>query len=184
MTDMIYASDGQSSAIVPYDITGQAQVSVQVQYNGALSKAVTLPVFPSRLGIFTFGAGSGQAAVINQDGTVNSPSNPAIANSIVSIYATGRGLPNPPGADNQITGATIANFKDSVFVSLYDDGSDPGFAYSATVLYYGSAPQAVPGLIQINAQLPAVVPPANAVPPFVVSSATGFVEQAISIAIR
>jgi uncharacterized protein (TIGR03437 family) len=38
--------------------------------------------------IFTSGS---QGAILNQDGSVNTPSNPAKLGSVVSIYATGAG---------------------------------------------------------------------------------------------
>ncbi len=40
--------------------------------------AVRMPVLGSRPGIFTVdGSGRGQGAILNEDGTLNSPSNPA-----------------------------------------------------------------------------------------------------------
>jgi uncharacterized protein (TIGR03437 family) len=182
---MIYASDGQSSAVVPYDLAGQTTVSVQVQYNGASSTQVTLPVLDTRLGVFSLGTnGTGQAAVINQDGTVNSASNPAAANSFVSIYATGGGLPSPLGATNQITGTGASTFKGSAYVRLYSDGSCDSTYFPATVTYYGGAPEAVPGLIQINAQLPGDVPTGDAVPLYIGLDTTGTVEQMVTIAVK
>jgi uncharacterized protein (TIGR03437 family) len=155
-----------------------------VEYNGLVSSAVSLPVFESRLGIFSFNAtGAGQAAVVNEDGTINSPANPAKRGSIVSIYATGGGLTQPAGADDQITGDG-ANFKSSAYVGLISDGSDETPSFSAQVLYYGGAPRSVPGLVQINAQLPDSVPPGDAVPLFVGVLGTLGVEQILTIAIR
>ncbi len=182
---MIYASGAQSSAIVPYDIAGQSTVSVQVQYNGAPSNAITLPVFDTRLGVFSFGPdGTGQAAVINQDGSVNSPSNPAAPNSTVSIYATGGGLPNPLGTDNEITGTSPSAFKNTAYVRLDSDGSCDAPYYPATVTYYGGAPQTVPGLVQINAQLSPDAPVGDAVPLYIGLDPSSTVEQTVSISIR
>ncbi|HTB17593.1 MAG TPA: hypothetical protein VK708_05725, partial [Bryobacteraceae bacterium] len=63
----------------------------------------------------------------NQDGSLNSASNPAARGSVVSLYATGQGA-----------GATI---------TLTIAG------YNAPLLYAGPAP-GFPGLMQINAQIP------------------------------
>ena len=46
---------------------------------------------------------SGQGAVLNQDGTVNSRFNPARLGTVVAIFATGGGLLNPLRPDGSIT---------------------------------------------------------------------------------
>jgi uncharacterized protein (TIGR03437 family) len=182
---LIYVSETQSSAIVPFGVAGKTSVNVQVEYNGVLSSAVNLPVFESRLGIFTFNSsGAGQAAVVNEDGTINSPANPAAPSSVVSIYATGGGLTQPPGADDQITGDGLTSFKSSAYVRLTNDGSCDTPYFAAQVLYYGGAPRSVPGLVQINAQLPDDVPPGDAVPLYFGLSPDSGVEQVVTIAIR
>jgi uncharacterized protein (TIGR03437 family) len=182
---LIYVSDQQSSAIVPFDIAGKTSVNVQVEYNGVVSGAVNLPVFESRLGIFSFSAsGAGQAAIVNEDGTINSPANPARRGSTVSIYATGGGLTEPAGADDQITGDGAPKLKSSLYVRLISDGSEDAPYYAAQVLYFGGAPRSVPGLVQINAQLPDSVPPGDAVPLYVGFLPTLGVEQVVTIAIR
>jgi len=89
--------------------------------NGSVSTVAAAP------GIFTVAGETGQAAALNQDGTVNSAGNPVARGSIVAFYLTGDG------------GAAIS-------VSI---GS-----YSADVLYAGPAP-GYPGLTQINAVVPA-----------------------------
>jgi len=89
-------------------------------------------VAASAPGIFTATGATGQAAAVNQDGTLNSPSHRAVRGSIVSLYATGQGS----GMEN---------------VSLTIDG------YSAALFYAGPAP-GFPGLMQINAQIPSDFP--------------------------
>jgi uncharacterized protein (TIGR03437 family) len=149
------------------------------------SSAVKTPVFDARLGVFSFGPnGTGQAAIINQDGTVNSASNPAARGSVVSIYATGGGLGNPPGVDDHITSANAPVFKSSAYVRLDSDGSCDAPFYPAEVLYYGGAPDSVPGLVQINARLPLDVPSGSAVPVFFGLDSSATVEQTVTIAVR
>jgi uncharacterized protein (TIGR03437 family) len=170
---------------VPYDVAGKSTVGVQVKYNGVQSAAVTVPVFDSRLGVYSYGPnGTGQAAITNEDGTINSPFNPAARGWVVSIYATGAGLPDPPGADDQITGSNPPVFKTSAYIRLVSDGSCDAPYFPAEVLYYGGAPQSVPGLIQINAQLPPDVPPGDAVALYFGLSPNSGVEQAVTIAIQ
>ena len=78
-------------------------MDIQIEYQGVLSDVVTVPVLPSRPGIFSLdGSGQGLLAILNQDGSVNSPSNPAARGSIVTIYATGGDERDPAVADGQI----------------------------------------------------------------------------------
>jgi uncharacterized protein (TIGR03437 family) len=182
---LVYVSGQQSSAIVPNDVAGKSNVRVQVEYNGVQSSAVAVPVFDSRLGVFSFGpGGTGQAAVINEDGTVNSSFNPAAPGSNISIYATGGGLAKPADVDNQITGPNPSPFPTSVYVRLDSDGSCDAPYFEAQVMYYGGAPQSVPGLVQINAQLPFDVPVGDAVPLYLGLYPNATVEQTVTIAIR
>ena len=89
----MYVSDRQTTAIVPYGIVDAASVDVQAEYRGTLSNTVRLPVRTTRLGVFSMdGSGQGAAAAFNQDGTVNSTSNPAHTGSVVTFYATGAAL--------------------------------------------------------------------------------------------
>ena len=182
---LIYVSDQQSSAIVPYDLAGKSSASVQVEYNGVQSSPVVVPVFDARLGVFSFGEnGAGEGAIINEDGTVNSPFNPAAAGTFVSIYATGGGLTSPVGADNQITGANPMPISASTYVRLDSDGSCDAPYYPAAISYYGGAPESVPGLMQINVQLPAGAPVGDAVPLYIGLNSGPSVEQMVTIAIR
>jgi uncharacterized protein (TIGR03437 family) len=183
---LVYVSEKQSSAIVPYSVTGKATVDVQVEYRGVLSSAVKMPVVESRLGVFSFGAsGSGQGAIVNEDGTVNSSFNPARRGSVVSIYGTGGGLPQPPGETDRITGNNPSPHKSLAYLRLASGGECDEFpGFEAEVLYYGSAPRSVPGLVQINARLPLDAPAGDAVPLFFGLPSYTRVEQVVTIAIR
>jgi hypothetical protein len=89
---LLYVSDQQSSTIVPYAVAGRASVDVQVEYLGVRSDPVTVPVLASRPGIFSVDAsGQGQGAILNEDGTLNSSSNPARRGSVITIFGTGGG---------------------------------------------------------------------------------------------
>ena len=95
---LLYESTGQVAAIVPYEVASSAQVGVQANNNGQLSPIYMFPLAASAPGIFAMNAaGSGAGAILNQDYTLNSPSNPAVAGSVIMVYATGGGQTNPPG---------------------------------------------------------------------------------------
>ena len=61
-------------------------------YDNQTSTTETFPVAASAPGIFTMNSsGSGQGAILNQDYSVNSPTQPAAPGSIIMLYATGGG---------------------------------------------------------------------------------------------
>src|SRR5215468_8122532 len=75
---LIYAVAGQVSVVVPYAVSGKSTTQVQVSYQGQSSNTVSIPVAVVAPGIFTLDAsGVGQGAILNQDGTVNSATDPA-----------------------------------------------------------------------------------------------------------
>lgn len=145
---IIYSSAGQVSAIVPFGIAGRASTSVVVQYLGAASTPIPLRVVDAIPGIFMLDA-SGQGAILNQNGSVNSAQNPAAAGSIVSIYATGAGQTTPPEVEGQIVNTTPFP-KPVLPVTASIGGAD------APVSYAGAAPGLPTGLLQVNARVPNV----------------------------
>ena len=154
---LLYASDGQVSAIVPYDVAGRPSVDVRVEYSGVRSNAVNIKVAPTAPGIFTAtGTGTGQGSILNQDYRANSASNPAGRNQLVLIYLTGAGVMDPASGNGVITGATLQ--KPVAAVTVQIGGVD------APVLYAGSAPGLVSGLVQVNVRIPQTVPVSNAAP--------------------
>jgi uncharacterized protein (TIGR03437 family) len=154
---MVYAGLNQVSAIVPYSVAGRAVSTVQVLVNGSDLPALELPVAATAPGIFTVDASGGSGgAILNQDQTLNTPSNPAPRCSIISIYGTGAGQMLPAGVDGQIAGVPPA--QPLIPVKVQIGGTD------AEVLYAGAAPGLVSGVIQVNARVPAGIAPGGIVP--------------------
>jgi len=87
---------------------------------------------------------------VNQDGTVNSPSNPAAPGSYVSIWGTGFGSIDPPCATGGLNPFAAVNLNSNVSISAY--GAPIGETVSAA--YAGSAPGMACGVDQINFQVP------------------------------
>lgn len=75
-----------------------------------------------------FANASGEASVVDQDGTLNSPTNPAARGSVIALFGTGEGVTGLPFS------VTIGG-------------------YPAAILYAGPAGN-YPGMFQINAQVP------------------------------
>jgi uncharacterized protein (TIGR03437 family) len=153
---IIYTSAGQVSAIVPYEVAGAATAQILVNYQGNNVAGGIVTVAPSAPGIFTVNSGTGQAAALNQDTSVNSASNPAAAGSIIVLYVTGEGQTAPQGVDGKI--ASAASLPAPVLPVTVTIGGQP-----ATYAYAGAAPDEVAGVMQINASIPAGVT-GNAVP--------------------
>jgi uncharacterized protein (TIGR03437 family) len=109
-------------------------------------------------GIFTADStGSGQAAAVNQDGSLNSAAKPAKTGSFISLYITGDGQTNPGGVDGKL--ANTAPYPATVFPVKVTVGGLP-----AVVSYAGAAPTSVAGLTQVNVQIPTGTPVGAAVP--------------------
>jgi uncharacterized protein (TIGR03437 family) len=150
---LLYTSSGQIGAVVPYEISGQLGTQVQVRTSAGTSDPVALPVVPAAPGIFSADfTGSGQGAILNQDGvTINSFKNPAAKGSIVSIFATGEGQTLPNGVDGRLaTGGNLPVPAAPVSVLINGERAD--------VLYAGAAPGQVAGLFQVNVRIPADTP--------------------------
>jgi uncharacterized protein (TIGR03437 family) len=148
---LIYSSAGQVNAIVPFEATGLA--TVQVVAEGIPSGSWAIPVAPSAPSIFTAnGTGMGQAAIVNQDGSFNSASNPAARGTAIQIYATGGGQTSPPSSTGSVAqGAASLALSTTVTIG----------GVTAQVLYAGSAPGEVDGVVQINAIVPSGATPGS-----------------------
>jgi uncharacterized protein (TIGR03437 family) len=147
---LIFVSQDQINAIVPYEVGGQTSVPVVVTNNGTASASFTVPVVAVAPAIFALSEnGSGQGAIENSDASVNGTGNPAAPGSIISIYATGEGQLVPRGTTGCITGGTLPLPKPVAAVSV-TIGGEP----ASSITYAGEAPDSVCGLIQINATLP------------------------------
>ena len=141
---LIFTSSGQINLQVPYQVAGRANTVVVVTNQGTASDPVTVPVVAAQPGLFTQ-AGSTQAIVLNQDNSVNSSSNPAVKGSVVTLFATGAGVVNPPVATGKPAPASPLSLANGVSVTI--GGAD------ARVLFGGLTPGYV-GLLQVNVEVP------------------------------
>jgi uncharacterized protein (TIGR03437 family) len=125
---LFYTSATQINALAPVSLATNSTAAISIVVDGAAIAGSPVPVAPAAPGIFTTSGATGQAAATNQDGSLNSASNPAARGSVVSLYATGQGA-----SQGGVT-LTIAG-------------------YNAPLLYAGPAP-GFAGLMQLNAQIP------------------------------
>jgi uncharacterized protein (TIGR03437 family) len=144
---LLYSSSAVTAAIVPFSVGTQDFGKLQVFLNGILSNSYSLQVLPEVPGIFTNDStGGGQGAILNQDYSRNSSSNPARKGTAVSVYATGFGAVSPPISDGVL--APDAPSSNIQLVTATVDNE------SATVLYAGTAPGLVAGVTQVNVVIP------------------------------
>jgi uncharacterized protein (TIGR03437 family) len=144
---LVYVTATQLAATVPYSVSGEQTTSMVISSNGVPSSPATMNITAAAPGIFSSDAsGTGQAAALNQDNTVNGTSNPASIGSVVALYGTGGGT---------LTTDALPLLKLPVTATV---GGLP-----ATVYYAGIAPGLVQGAMQVNVQIPSGVTPGPAV---------------------
>jgi uncharacterized protein (TIGR03437 family) len=160
---LLYVSATQINAVAPYEIASMAgnRVTVQVVINDVPGASITDLVVNTAPAIFNLG--NNQAAVINSNGTVNGPNNPAARGDYISIYATGEGQTTPPGIDGYVaTATTLSTPNAKVSVSIGQTTAD--------VIYAGTA--SFDGFFQIDAYIPTSLNPGSVPVAVTVGSAT------------
>lgn len=141
----------QVAGFAPFSLDGKPQTQVQIVYNGIASPSVTIPVLDTVPSLFTSDqSGGGQGAILNQNGSVNSASNPESPGKIIVLFGGGAGQTTPPGRDGALGGVDgpLGNFK--LPLKVFIDG-----VQASDVLYSGPAPGLVEGVFQINVRIPA-----------------------------
>lgn len=134
--NLIYTSAGQVAAVVP-DLGSDSQAQVTVSYEGRTSAPFRVDIVAAAPGVFALdSSGQGQAAALNQDGSVNSPSSPAKVGEMISLFATGT---EPTGGTLTVTIGAAANIP-------------------------ASTKNVSPGVLQIDIEIPSGAQTGNAVP--------------------
>ena len=160
-----FARADQLNVQTPYELAGSSETNITVTYAGASATVERVPVLAAHPGLFP--------RVFNQDGSINSPDNPAAPGSIVVLFGTGQGLTTPPSP----TGAFPANGfpTPAAPVTLRIGGRN------AELLFQGQAPGTA-GVIQINARVPDG-PTGNALP-VVLTIGSAESQPGVTVALR
>ena len=147
---LLYVSANQINAVFPMEVTANSAATVRVTNGTALSANYPVRIIGS--------ATRANPTVINQDGTLNSMSNPAPPGSIVTFYVTGFQSSFAPLADGQV--ATVASNDACLeFAGCSITAETPAFfqlgslSVPTTVLYAGAAPGMVTGVTQFNVRV-------------------------------
>lgn len=126
---------------VPFEVLSTTKVTVVS--NGQTSNAVKISLSISAPQVLS---------IVNQDGTINSADHPAKAGSVISLYVSGLGQTNPPGADGLLNSAPLPVPIAGVTV-YFPTASSP-----TTPQYVAAAMGMIAGISQVNVQLPASIP--------------------------
>lgn len=142
---VLYALGNQINATIPFGLDFSSPADVEVRSQNQPIARVAIPTSNASPAIFTqSGTGVGLGAILNEDYSLNSASNPALAGSIIMVYGTGFG-PLIPAAVDGGPGVLSAT---ALPVSAQVGG------LSAEVLYAGAAPALAGGVVQINIRIP------------------------------
>lgn len=136
---VIFATPFQVNAVVPLGI-GAGTWPLRLTSAFGASEA---PVDVRETAPAVFRLSASQAAVTNQDGSLNAPNNPAARGQVVVLYGTGFGAVQEAQGVLRRTVSTVA---------VRGGGVD------LPVVYAGLTPGSI-GLYQINVQLPVDMPP-------------------------
>ncbi len=149
-------SANQISALIPYEIAGDAFATFQVSVNGTKSNTDTVYVDNSSPGIYTQSeTGLGSAAILHADYTLVDSNSPAQPGETVLLFMNGLGTVSPLVNDGAAASSTDLSYADEydnggLYVYLSDGVNSPA---SATVDFAGLAP-GFAGLYQVNLTLP------------------------------
>jgi len=157
---LLYIGANQINAVVPHEVSGQDAVSVTLVTPTGTFPLADVYVRPSEPEIFHDPV-SGYVVAINQDGTLNSGTNPAHAGEVVSVWGTGSGVPvyglfPVDGIVVPLSGGIVGQpaLPFSVIAGYLNDGAE-----SLEVDYAGASPGEVFGLLQVNFRIPPSLPP-------------------------
>ena len=165
---VLSATETRLTAVVPPDLAVGTTVDIRAESGDDVSEPVRLPVLPERLGVFSAdGSGNGQAAIINEDGSPNSPAHPAMPGSSISVFGTG-------SSANDVRVA-ISN---EIIAFPEVDGGAEDYRYYAPITSTSSAG----GVLEINLRLPSGVPSGSTVPLHIMAGGVR-IEQFLTMAI-
>jgi uncharacterized protein (TIGR03437 family) len=163
---ILFVSPDQINFQVPIGTLVATPVQVAVVLNGVSSLPVMVTFSTTAPAVFAYYrvATSTDPIIVHADNSLVTPTVPAHAGEILTIYATGAGPLNNPPLDGQ-PAPSSPDSTTKATPSVLVGGA------AATVQFSGLTPGSV-GLLQINIQLPATLPVATGTPhslPLVIS---------------
>jgi uncharacterized protein (TIGR03437 family) len=151
----------QMNAQIPFDVSSGSATVTLSSGCGSAQQAITI----SDVAPAIFSISADQAAITDQDNSLNKPSNPALRGDWIVIYATGLGAVS--GSGTLRPAATP--------VSVVIGGVE------VPAVYAGLTPESPFGIYQVNVQLPAALPPGLSLPLYLKQGATTSNNVTVSI---
>ncbi len=149
---LLYASANQINAVAPMNLAAEAAAEIRVIHQGIAGPSYPLFVADSAPRAF--------APVVNQDGTINSQSNPAALGSSVKFFVTGSQADFFPLADGEVATSTQDQCfgRCSAMAATYAGPIGGGGVSVATaVVYGGTAPGFIAGVTQFEIRFESAV---------------------------
>ena len=144
---VLFAQSNQVNAIVPSAVAGRNSVNVRVETASGVSNGFQLTTAEACPAVFQL-AESGQAAALNQDGSVNSMFNPGSRDSVVALFVAGLGGYEPTVEPEQVALLEPPFPRADREVQAFLDGS------LVTIEYAGVAPGLIAAASQVNVRIP------------------------------
>jgi uncharacterized protein (TIGR03437 family) len=164
---LLYVGPTQINAIVPGEVYAKTATTLQIVTPSGTFNGPAISVSATQPGVFTVSDpgspfGSVLAAALNQDGSVNSASNPAALGSIVTVWASGAGISTREQTDGTIVTASthgspifpVAVFPGGLGAFTINLGGLPAGPLSFEVVYAGDAVGMVACVTQVNFDCP------------------------------
>ena len=142
---LLYVSRNQINAVMPFLLAGKTETTLEVTYGGRTAR-VTSAAGNAKPGLFTL-SGNGRGAVVAVSGTtLNGEGSPAARGSVVTLWASGLG-----GFETQLRDGEVPRTANPLrqLPRVTVDSQ------LAELLYAGTAPGLVAGVVQINLRIPA-----------------------------
>ncbi len=175
LAPLLFASEGQINALLPYDIPVNTRHQVIVRRGSSYTVPEAITVAAAQPAIFAKdGTGRGQGVIIQADGKWAEPATPASAGTTIVIFCTGLGEVNPPvEAGRAAPVSPLARVTNEVKLTI--GGVDAAVAFAGLVPGFT-------GFYQVNAVVSEAVQAGDAVP--VVLTVAGQPSPPVTMAVR
>ena len=151
---LISVENNQATVVVPYELAGQTSTLIQAKRKSVFSNLLQVPVAQAAIGVFTKPVPIPKVgAILNVDGTTNTPENPATPGTAVTVFYTGDGQTNPPTATNSVNPASGPQAAAGLLLTATIGGS------TAMVNAYGPTPGSFAGLSTAVIAIPSLLGP-------------------------
>ena len=174
---LIFAQAGQINAVAQFSMPTGKDLNLRVTYSSQLSDPFSFTAVDSNPGIFTTdSSGRGQAALLNEDYTLNSATNAATTGSTVMVFATGGGTMTPAPSKDGILITAAAPLTQTCSAKI--GGVD------AQVSWCGGPVGSVAGLLQVNVVVPSGLKANKAVPLIVTVVGRSSPDTVVTLAVK